>query len=82
MPAVLGLVLAAGLLGCQRDDSGTVPPASNHAIQPRTESFIGSRPGEERKVAGITLCWCPSGTFTMGSPAGESDAGPTKNKLR
>jgi formylglycine-generating enzyme required for sulfatase activity len=30
------------------------------------------RAGEEREVAGMTLCWCPPGRFLMGSPAGET----------
>lgn len=29
------------------------------------------KPGDEQDVAGIKLCWCPPGTFTMGSPASE-----------
>lgn len=31
------------------------------------------KPGTEKQVAGITLCWCPPGTFTMGSPVTEAD---------
>ncbi|MDF1814904.1 MAG: CHAT domain-containing protein [Verrucomicrobiales bacterium] len=29
-------------------------------------------PGEEREFAGIIFCWCPAGTFQMGSPVGEA----------
>ena len=29
---------------------------------------VGTRAGEERTIAGIKLCWCPPGRFTMGSP--------------
>jgi formylglycine-generating enzyme len=78
---LLGLVLAAGLLGCQHNDSGIVPPASNHRLQPQTDSFIGSRPGDERKIAGITLCWCPPGKFIMGSPVGESERRPDEKQV-
>jgi formylglycine-generating enzyme required for sulfatase activity len=28
-------------------------------------------PGDERRVCGIALCWCPPGTFLMGSPGTE-----------
>ena len=38
----------------------------------QTLSFTGTRPGDERAVAGIRLCWCPPGRFVMGSPAGET----------
>ncbi len=31
----------------------------------------GHSAGEERTIGGIRLCWCPPGTFTMGSPPGE-----------
>jgi formylglycine-generating enzyme required for sulfatase activity len=29
------------------------------------------KPGTEKPIAGIKLCWCPPGTFTMGSPESE-----------
>jgi len=38
-----------------------------------TDSFIGSQAGDEHEVAGIKLCWCPSGRFIMGSPPGEPE---------
>jgi formylglycine-generating enzyme required for sulfatase activity len=39
-----------------------------------TNTFIGAQPGQERDDNGLKMrfCWCPPGTFTMGSPA---DAG-------
>jgi len=33
--------------------------------------FDGEKAGEERRAAGVRLCWCPPGRFTMGSPATE-----------
>ena len=39
--------------------------------QSATSPFTGRRANDERVVAGIRLCWCPPGRFTMGSPAGE-----------
>jgi sulfatase modifying factor 1 len=32
-----------------------------------------TKPGTEKEVAGIQLCWCPAGEFTMGSPEKEPD---------
>ena len=32
------------------------------------DGFDGTRAGEEKTVAGVKLCWCPPGKFTMGSP--------------
>ena len=34
----------------------------------KSDSFVGSKAGDEREVAGVKLCWCPAGKFTMGSP--------------
>ena len=31
----------------------------------------GSRAGDERTIEGIRFCWCPPGTFLMGSPPAE-----------
>ena len=42
------------------------------------EPSVGAQPGEERIFAGIKFCWCPAGSFTMGSP--ESEAGRKKNE--
>jgi len=45
----------------------------------------GKRPGEERVVSGVRLCWCPAGRFQMGSPANEpdrrADEGPVEVRL-
>jgi formylglycine-generating enzyme required for sulfatase activity len=35
------------------------------------ESFLGSKAGDARDVVSIKLCWCPPGTFRMGSPSNE-----------
>ncbi|MBW7865484.1 MAG: formylglycine-generating enzyme family protein [Candidatus Hydrogenedentes bacterium] len=39
---------------------------------PALEPSMGTQPGEERTFAGITFCWCPPGSFTMGSPDTET----------
>lgn len=42
------------------------------------EPCVGAQPGEERTFAGIKFCWCPAGTFTMGSP--DAEAGRKTNE--
>ena len=38
--------------------------------------FVGSKAGDERQVAGVKLCWCPPGSFTMGGPPDEPERRP------
>lgn len=40
------------------------------------ESFEGQKPGDERTVGGVRLCWCPAGKFKMGSPLTELERRP------
>ena len=76
---VLLLAILLGSSGCgsasssgrEEDDSPTVDPSGFH----------GSRAGEEREVAGIRLCWCPPGTFVMGSPPGEPERRPGEEQV-
>ena len=37
------------------------------------DSFDGPRPGAEREIVGVKLCWAPAGTFRMGSPPDEPE---------
>jgi len=46
------------------------------------DGFDGTRAGEERTVAGVRLCWCPPGKFTMGSPPASRSAGRAKTRSR
>jgi formylglycine-generating enzyme len=41
----------------------------------------GTTPGRERTIAGIKFCWCPPGTFMMGSPPGEPERRPGENQV-
>jgi len=41
----------------------------------------GSRAGQEREVAGISLCWCPAGQFVMGSPPTEPGHRPDEAQV-
>jgi formylglycine-generating enzyme len=49
----------------------TVMLVSAAGLAAAPDDFPGKKPGEERTIAGIKLCWCPPGKFTMGSPPGE-----------
>jgi formylglycine-generating enzyme required for sulfatase activity len=45
------------------------------------ESFIGEKAGAEKVVAGIKMCWCPAGTFIMGSPENEPARRPDEEQV-
>jgi formylglycine-generating enzyme required for sulfatase activity len=68
-----GYLLLVGLVGCQRQPGTNVPPAGDSPPSARANSFLGSKAGDKRKVAGIELCWCPPGKFLMGSPPDEPE---------
>jgi formylglycine-generating enzyme required for sulfatase activity len=52
------------------------PPAAEDPPRAPADSFVGSGAGAEREVAGVKLCWCPPGKFTMGSPPDEPERRP------
>ncbi len=62
--------MIVGLVACPR-----VAPHSDPS------SFLGSQAGEEREVAGMKLCWCPPGKFTMGSPPDELERRPDEAQV-
>ena len=70
---------ATGLLGAQCSEPVTSPSDSSMADAPG--AFSGFKAGDEREVAGIKLCWCPPGKFTMGSPAGEPERRPGEDQV-
>ncbi len=41
-----------------------------------------TKAGMEKEIAGIKLCWCPPGKFTMGSPRRSPTTGRTRNRSR
>ena len=45
------------------------------------DAFIGSKGGDEREVRGIKVCWCPPGTFIMGSPPAEPERRPGEDQV-
>jgi formylglycine-generating enzyme required for sulfatase activity len=76
-----GLLLAVGLAGCHRDAATNVLPAGDGPTPARADSFLGSKGGDEREVAGVPLCWCPPGTFRMGSPPDEPERRPDEAQV-
>ena len=50
---------------------------------PQSGSFTGTRAGQERDDNGLQmkLCWCPAGSFTMGSPPTEPDRDDDENQV-
>jgi formylglycine-generating enzyme len=45
------------------------------------DAFSSTRAGEDRKIAGMKVCWCPPGTFVMGSPRNEPERRPGENQV-
>src|SRR5262249_42235501 len=70
------VVLLLALPGCQRPAPVNVPQD-----EPERTAFTGSEAGDEREVAGVQLCWCPPGTFTMGSPPDEPERRPGEDQV-
>jgi len=76
-----GFLLTVGLAGCQGDAARNAPPKSDDLPPAPADAFVGSKGGDEREVAGIKLCWCPPGKFTMGSPADEPERRPDESQV-
>src|SRR5215218_2728214 len=73
------VLLAAGVLACQRVLSVTAVDDSTKPVAP--SAFNGSKAGDQREVAGVKLCWCPPGKFTMGSPRSEPERRPGEDQV-
>src|SRR5437763_16466532 len=71
------LVLTVGLLSCRRGP----PPGTAPDPEATPAAFTGSKAGDEREVAGLKLCWCPPGKFTMGSPPTEPERRPGEDQV-
>jgi formylglycine-generating enzyme len=59
-------LLALGLLACNGVE--TAPS--------------GLKAGTEREIEGVKFCWCPAGSFTMGSPPGEPERRAGEDQVR
>lgn len=48
------------------------------------DPFAGQRAGQERDDNGLKMkfCWCPDGSFLMGSPNGEKDRGTNEDQVQ
>jgi len=75
------LLLLGGLLGCHPQAGRDVSPASDDLPPALSDSFGGSKGGDERDVSGIKLCWCPPDKFTMGSPRSEPERRPGEDQV-
>jgi formylglycine-generating enzyme len=45
------------------------------------DGFVGARAGQGKTLAGVKLCWCPPGKFTMGSPRDEPERRPGEDQV-
>ena len=70
------LFILLTLLGCQRP-----APVNVQGDEPEPTAFTGAKGGDEREVAGVRLCWCPPGKFTMGSPPDEPERRPGEDRV-
>lgn len=75
---VYALVLLASL-GCRRVEP--IPSHDDSSLRGGPAAFDGSKPGDERDVAGVKLCWCPPGRFIMGSPPDEPERRPGEDQV-
>jgi sulfatase modifying factor 1 len=73
------LLLSCQGVTCAQSNSYTV--AADGKAQSKPGDFVGSRAGDECRVLGVKLCWCPAGHFTMGSPRTEPERRPGENQV-
>src|SRR6476646_4444583 len=75
---VYALVLLASLGGRRVEP---IPSPDDSSLRCGPTAFDGSKPGDEREVAGVKLCWCPPGRFIMGSPPDEPERRPGEDQV-
>src|SRR4051812_10178019 len=56
-------------------------PVATTGLAAARDRVAGTKAGEERTVAGVGVCWCPPGTFTMGSPPAEPERRPGEDQV-
>src|SRR5436309_2681108 len=71
--ALGALILLAAFVGLS-DLRGAESPVGE-------STFSGIKAGTETNLAGIRLCWCPSGKFIMGSPLNEPERRPDEDQV-
>ena len=67
----VALLLLFNLFVYQRAATTNFPPISKAQRQTSSDSFLGSKAGDERAISGAKLCWYPPGRSRLGSPSGE-----------
>src|SRR5678815_542953 len=67
------ILLIISLVGSQCDTTKNHHSVSISLQQVQDDSFAASKAGDSCQVNGIKLCWCPPGTFIMGSPSNEPE---------
>jgi formylglycine-generating enzyme required for sulfatase activity len=73
------VALFFGVLDCPRGESDA---GADETTGPVVRSgFNGMKPGEEREIAGIKLCWCPAGRVIMGRPRSEPERRPGEDQV-
>jgi formylglycine-generating enzyme required for sulfatase activity len=59
--------------------AATITPNGDKEVP--SSNFRDSKAGDQHKIAGMVLCWCPPGTFTMGSPRSEPERRPDEAQV-
>jgi len=77
----LMFLMLLGVSGCGRDATTGLPAVGDDPPEVRVDHFSGAKGGDDREVAGVKLCWCPPGTFIMGSPLGEPERRPGEDQV-
>lgn len=73
----IGLASPMAFNACQRKASAELPaPGASPG-----EAFDGTKAGAERAIDGLKMCWCPAGTFRMGSPRNEPERRPGEDQV-
>ncbi len=75
------LLIVVALIGTAIRGFGALGAAAS-AEPTRSDTFAGSKAGDERQVLDVRLCWCPAGQFTMGSPPSEPERRPGEDQVQ
>jgi len=75
MRARASVALVVGLAACVGSSTPTSRPTATPTppTSRAPSTFDGAAAGAARVVDGVALCWCPAGTFVMGSPPDEPE---------
>jgi len=79
--SLAAVLLMASMSGLQLGPAATIPIVIDVPSLAQNNSFLGSKAGDARAVAGINLRWCPPGRFRMGSPPDEPERRPDEGQV-